>query len=414
MSVLKKLARYVARSFAGLATVTLASTAVAQNKDPIKILALDVTSGAFKDIGDRYQMGVKFAVGEINASGGIGGRQISLMIDDSQLKPEVAQRKALKYILEEGVQVIIGGTGSNVVKALAQVANTNKIALVLYSGEDDAITGADFNPSVFRLALSTSMHANATVAAIANRPEKRLYFLHQDYSFGRSIAASYKRALDRMKPGWQLVGEDYHPLSTKDFSPYIQKIVSSKAEMVMSGDWGADLTIMHRQAADFGLKIPFGEIFLSDPVAMKEIGNAAIGSVTSEIYMVGVDNPANKAFIERWHKEYKSTDNPWPEFAIGKGYNTMMFLAAAMKKANSASLDPLIKAWEGMEFDSTMGKQVMRACDHQIQSAVATAEIVAGPGKFYPFAYAGPVTLIPVEKVSVPPKETGNKRCEAL
>jgi ABC-type branched-subunit amino acid transport system substrate-binding protein len=397
-----------------MAALAAATTVFAQEKGPIKILALDVTSGAFKDIGDRYQMGVKFAVDEINASGGINGRPITLLVDDSQLNPQVAQRKALKYILDEGVKIIIGGTGSNVVKALAQVSNSNQTALVLYSGEDDAITGADFNPSVFRLALSTSMHANATVAGLANRPEKQFYFLNQDYSFGHSVVASYKKALDRMKPGWKQVGEDYHPLNTKDFSPYLQKIAASKAEMVLSGDWGADLTTLVRQAANFGMKKPFGQIFLSDPVAMKVIGDAGIGGVTSEIYMVGVENAKNNAFVERWHKQFKDTENPWPEFAIGKGYNTMMFLAAAMKKANSEKLDPLVKAWEGMAFDGTMGHQVMRACDHQVQSDVAVAEIVAGPGKFYPFAYSGPVTMIPAATVGVPPKETGNKRCEAL
>jgi len=395
-----------------LATALVGGTAVAaQDKGPIKILALDVKSGAFKDIGDRYQLGVQFAVDELNAAGGIDGRKIDLLVDDSQLKPDVAQRKALKYVLDDDVKVIIGGTGSNVVKALAQVANNNKVALVLYSGEDDAITGEDFNPSVFRLSLSTSMHANATVAGLANRPEKRFYFLHQDYSFGHALAASYKKALDRMKPGWQLAGEDYHPLSTRDFSPYIQKIAASNAEMVLSGNWGADLTILHRQAADFGLKKPFGHIFLSDPVAMKEIDRAAVGSVTSEIYMLGVDNPKNKAFIDAWHAKNKDTDNPWPAFAIGKGYDTMMFLAAAIKKAGSEELAPLTQAWEGMEFDGVMGKQVMRACDHQIQSDVAFAEIVQGPGKFYPFSFIGPVTLIPADQVSVPPKETGNKRC---
>lgn len=413
MNISKHLLKPLAAVLAVIAATLGAPAASAQPKEPIKILALDVTSGAFKDIGDRYQMGVKFAVEEINASGGINGRQIQLLIDDSQLKPDVSQRKALKYILDEGVKVIIGGTGSNVVKALAQVANNNKIALVLYSGEDDAITGVDFVPSVFRLALNTSMHANATVAGLAKRPYKRFYFLHQDYSFGRSIAASYKKALDRMKPGWQLAGEDFHPLSTRDFSPYIQKIAASNADMVLSGNWGADLTIMHRQAADFGLTRPFGHIFLSDPVAMKEIGNAAIGSITSEIYMVGVDNAKNRAFVERWHKRYKDSENPWPEFAIGKGYNTTMFLAAALKKSGSENLDALVKAWEGMEYDGIMGRQVMRACDHQIQSAVALSEIVPGPGKFYPFAYSGPVTLVPMEQVAVPPKETGNKRCQA-
>lgn len=394
------------------AALLCGSNAFAQAKEPIKILALDVTSGPFKDIGDRYQMGVKYAVEELNAAGGIKGRPITLLVDDSQLKPDVSQRKALKYILDDKVKIIIGGTGSNVVKALAQVADQQKVALVLYSGEDDAITGADFKPAVFRLSLNTSMHANATVAALANKPDKNFYFLHQDYSFGHSIAASYKKALDRMKPGWKLVGEDFHPMSTRDFSSYIKKIVDAKPDRVLSGNWGADLTILHKQAKDFGLNKPFGHLFLSDPVAMKEIGDSAIGSITSENYMVGVDNAKNKAFADRWHAKYKDTDNPWPEFAIGKGYNTMMFLAEALKKAESDNLDALTKAWEGMEYDGIMGRQVMRACDHQLQTAVAVAEIVPGPGKFYPFAYTGPVSLVPMDKVSVPPKETGNKRCE--
>jgi len=392
----------------------LVAAAHAQAQQPIKILALDVVSGPFKDIGDRYQLGVKYAVDEINASGGINGRPIKLFVDDSQLKPDVAQRKALKYIMDDGVKIIIGGTGSNVVKALAQVADKQKVILVLYSGEDDAITGADFVPSVFRLSLNTSMHATATVAALAGRPYKSFFLLHQDYSFGRSIAESYKRALNRFKPGWQLAGEEYHPLATKDFAPYIQKIIAAKPDMVLSGNWGTDLTVLHKQASDFGVKQPFGHVFLSDPTAMRDIGPAAVGSVTSEIYMIGVDNPKNRAFIERWHGKFKDTDNPWPEFAIGKGYNTTMFLAAAIRKAKSDDYAPLIKAWEGLEFDGLMGKQVMRACDHQIQTAVAVTEMVPGPGKFYPFPYAGQVTLIPMEKVAVAPKETGNKRCAAL
>lgn len=406
----------VRRLLAGVVGLLFASILIAlpaRAAEPIKILALDVISGPFKDIGDRYQAGVKYAVDEINASGGIDGRKIQLFVDDSQLKPDVAQRRALKYILDDGVKIIIGGTGSNVVKALAQVADKQKIVLVLYSGEDDAITGADFVPSVFRLSLNTTMHATATVAALADKPYQKFYFLHQDYSFGRSIAESYKRALDRFKPGWKLAGEDYHPIATKDFAPYIQKILASDADMVLSGNWGSDLTVLHKQAADFRVKQPFGHVFLSDPVAMREIGQAAIGSITSEIYMLGVDTPRNRAFIEGWHQKNKGTDHPWPAFAIGKGYNTTMFLAEALKKAKSEDYAKLVPAWEGLEFDGLMGKQVMRACDHQIQSPVAVAEMTPGPGKFYPFPFTGPVTLIPLEQVAVAPKATGNKRCAA-
>lgn len=99
-------------------------------------------------------------------------------------------------------------------------------------------------------------------------------------------------------------------------------------------------------------------------------------------------------------------------FTLGKAYNTTMFMAAALRKAKSDDADAVIRAWEGMAFDSLIGRQVMRACDHQALTPVAVAEIVPGPGKFYPFPFTGPATLVPAEKVSVPPRETGNKRCE--
>src|SRR3972149_6414232 len=100
-----------------------------------------------------------------------------------------------------------------------------------------------------------------------------------------------KTPTDISKPGWQLVGEEYHPLATKDFAPYLQKIIAATPDVVLTGNWGSDLTILVKQAASFGVKVPFGHQFLSDPVAMRELGEAAIGHVTSEVYMLGVDTP---------------------------------------------------------------------------------------------------------------------------
>src|SRR3972149_10858488 len=380
--------------------------------EPIRVLGLDVLSGPFKDIGERYLLGVKFAVDEINDAGGINGRPIKLYLDDSQLKPDVAQRKATKYILEDGVKIIMGFTGTHVAKAVAQVAAKHKVVVVQYSAEADELTGKDHVPYVFRLALSTSMRAAATVAAFADKPYKKFYLLNQDYVFGHDVARAYKKYLDKFKPGWQLVGEEYHPLATKDFAPYLQKIIAATPDVVLTGNWGSDLTILVKQAATFGVKVPFGHQFLSDPVAMRELGEAAIGHVTSEVYMLGVDTPQNRTFIERWHKKFKDTENPWPEFTIGKAYNTTMFMAAALRKANSDDADAIIRAWEGMAYEGLVGRQVMRACDHQVQTPVAVAEIVPGSSRFYAFPFTGPVNLVPAERVSVPPKETGNKRCE--
>jgi len=349
---------------------------------------------------------------EINQAGGINGRPIKLFLEDTQFKPDVAQRKAVKYILDEGVKIIIGTTGTHVAKALMQVADKNKVVLALYTAEGDEITGEEFTPYLFRAANNASMHAAATTYAFRDKPYRKFYLLNMDYAFGHAVAKAYKKSLDRFKPGWELAGEEFHPLATKDFAPYIQKIKASGAEVVLTGNFSSDVTLLIKQAAQFGLKVPFGHFFLSDPVYMREVGDAAIGHITSYYYMLGIDTPQNKAFIDRWNKKFKDTDNPWPEVLIGGAYNTTMFLAAALKQANSDVPDAVIRSWEGLAYDGLSGRQVMRACDHQIQTPIAVATIVPGPGKFYPFAYTGPVTLVPAETVSVPPRETGNKRCQ--
>jgi len=402
------------RSIMGAAVFALAAATAgpqARAADTIKILNLDVTSGPFKDEGAQYMRGVKYAVDQINKEGGINGQQIELITDDTQLKPDVAQRKATRYILDEDIKIIIGAVGTAVVKALAQVAAKHHVILAAYSGEHDSITGADFAPEVFRLILSASMHASATVAAFPDQKFDKVYLLNQDNAYGYAAAQAYKNALDAYHPGWKLAGEDYHPIATRDFAPYLQKIVGSGADVILTGDYGSDMTILHKQAANFGIKQPFGNLFLSNPVAMREIGDAGIGSFTSDIYMIGVDTPANKKFIEEWHAQYKDSSEPWPEFGIGKAYNAMMFLAEALRQAGSTDSKKVIQAFEGLEYTGVMGRQVMRACDHQVQSDVAAARIVKGPGKYYPFAFTGDVTLVPMDKISVPPEKTGNKRC---
>lgn len=392
------------------AGVTLGIAQRVQAAEPIKMLAIDVMSGPFKEEGEQYLAGVRFAVDQINRSGGINGRPIQLFVDDSELKPDVAQRKALHYVLDEHVKIIVGAVGTAITKSLAQVAHKNHVILAAYSGEADEITGKEFQPEVFRLVLSTTMHAKGTVAAFP-KPYKNVYLLNQDNAFGHSAAESYKKVLNQLDPGWKLVGDDYHPIATKDFAPYLQKVMSSGADVVLTGDYSADMTLLLKQAASFGVKQPFGNMFLSNPIAMREIGDAAIGDFTSDIYMVGVDTPANKAFLQQWKAYNKDPKYTWPDFGIGKAYDAVMFVAAALKKAGSDDPDKVIHAFEGLTFDGPMGHQVMRACDHQIQSPVASATIVKGPTPFYPFASTGPVTLQPLEKVAVAPADTGNSRC---
>ena len=111
------------------------------------------------------------------------------------------------------------------------------------------------------------------------------------------------------------------------------------------------------------------------------------------------------------HKKYKDTKHPWPTANLGYGYRGAMFLFEAINKAKSFDAEAVIKAWEGMEYNGLMGKQIMRACDHQVLMPGPVAEIQA-KSTLFPFPFPGTPVIIPMDKVAVPIKETGNPRCK--
>ena len=380
--------------------------------EPIKILDLNPISGTMKDVGDRYQLGVKFAVDEINESGGLLGRPVKVFYDDSQLKPDVAARKASRYIEQEKVEFLSVGTGTHVAKAMGQVAEKNKIIMLNYGPAGDELTGADFTPYQFRVALSTSQQSGALAAYFANTKYTKYYILCQDYAFGHDVGKTFRKAMDRFKPDWKLVGEDFHPLGIKDVAPYISKIVTSGAEVVITGNYGADLLVLLKQGSSLGLKAKFGTYYLSDPVTLQAIGDAAIGHIAAEIYMLTEDTPQNKAFIERWKTKNIAPEYSYPAWVIGKAYQGLMFMAEAIKRAKSTKAEEVIKAWEGLSYDAPVGRMVMRACDHQVITPISVAEILPGPGPFYKFPFVGKPVMIPADKGAVPAKETGNIRCK--
>ena len=111
------------------------------------------------------------------------------------------------------------------------------------------------------------------------------------------------------------------------------------------------------------------------------------------------------------HKKYIDTKHPWPTANLGYGYRGAMFLFEAINKAKSFDAEAVIKAWEGMEYDGLMGKQIMRACDHQVLMPGPVAEIQA-KSELFPFPFPGTPVIIPMDKVAVPIKDTGNSRCK--
>jgi branched-chain amino acid transport system substrate-binding protein len=381
---------------------------------------IDPLSGPFKDIGMETAWGLEFAIEQINAKGGLLGKPVKLIKYDSQFRPDVAVRQVRKAVLEDGVKVMFQLTGSAVGLAVSKLSKELNIIHVLSHTEADEITGSEFQPNTFRLGFNTSMHSATLAHYFASKPYKRYYLLNQDYSFGHAVSESFRKFFNKIKrPDAEIVGEDYHPIATKDFGPYITKALATKPDVVITGNFSVDLTGMIKQARALGLNAVMGTYYLENPTWIKQIGEGSLGAVVGECWLSTVKTKQNEELVKAYQAWFKKTypneasNYLVPTTAILTGV-TSHFVAEAIKKSGSVEADKLIKTLEGMTFEGPTGKMTIRPCDHQVQMdgwiAVVQKDHPFKGVLDYPFI--GEAMKIPVEKISVPPQETGNPRCK--
>ncbi len=410
--------------FRGLAASLLGAVALAgatrpatagSSKAPITFLATIIESGPFKVTDGQNLAGIRFAVDQINAKGGIDGHPLKLDVIDTELDAAATRRKTVDAVLQDHVSAIIGASGSDVLAALVAVGQQYHVPVIAFAGETDELTGSQFKPALFRVASNTTMHAAAIVYALRyDYPDvKKVFLLDEDYSFGHASAVGFQKALKKLDPSVQIVGNVFHPRGTPDFSPYLQQIQASGADFVLTADWGADLVQLLTQANSFGLKPRIGGTFLADPDILKGVGNAAIGDIGADVYLLTIDTPENKNFVASWHATHANTNIPWPTASVAKSYISTQLAALGIARAGSTDFRKVEAALEGLHFASIAGPLTIRACDHQVQIGQATGKVEPATGTYYKFPFVGPALIAPISAIAVPPAETGNPRCTA-
>ncbi|MGZ5439979.1 MAG: ABC transporter substrate-binding protein, partial [Candidatus Aminicenantales bacterium] len=162
--------------------------------------ATEPLSGTFKDIGERYLEGVVYAAKVINESGGLLGKKVEVVPIDSELKPDVATRKAQNLILKDGVKFFCGGTGSSVGAAMAQLAEKQNVIMFTYGMDASSMTGEKCNKNFFRPGGSTDGRSFALAQMIAKKGYKKVGIIAQDYSFGKEAVAAFKKKMAEISP----------------------------------------------------------------------------------------------------------------------------------------------------------------------------------------------------------------------
>lgn len=381
--------------------------------DTIKIAIWDVFSGPNAWIGQAYYALLGFVAQDVNSQGGIKVdgkmKKIQIIKADTQGKPDPAKRAMEKAILQDKVNILAGVAGSNLMKAGMPVAKRYKTILVNNAAYTDSLMFTpDFNEYTFRTCGTVDAMVKAAGAFYENRPETKFYILAQDYLFGHACAAAFKDTLKALKPEAQIVGEEYFPVMTKDFGPYLEKVRASGAEAIFSMAWGADNENLLKQTRQLGLKYPLNQdlyipiisTFLDATQPLAAIGGpAGRGLVLNTDFQLDPKNhPNDKKFMEMWNTlwnkgtgwkaPYDTTLYEWPNGGWLRNTVSYYWICQVIQKAGSLDPDKIIAAWEGDTFDAIGQKQYMRPDDHQAiaERAVCVMEF---PNKWFE-NHAGP------------------------
>ena len=391
----------------GVAIAGLSATA--SFADTIKIAFIDPLSGPFAATGQQGLAQYEFAVAElVNKNGGVLGKEFEIVAFDNKISPKESLIQ-LQVAIDQGIRFIAQGNSSGVANALTEaIAKHNKrnpddrVIFLNYSAVDPALTNDKCNFWHFRFDANADIKMDAMTDIIAaDDSVKKVYIIGQDYSFGKAVAAAAVKMLGEKRPDIEIVGNELHPIGkVKDFTPYARKIMSSGADAMITGNWGADMVGLGKAVISAGYENPIYTYYAASDGITKTFGDDGKGKVK----LVGegqINPPASdraSAYVEAFKAKNPDLDVAQPRIA-----NVIEMLAKAIDKAGSdTDMVAIGKALEGMEHESIWGTTVlMRAQDHQaIQNVHIQAHTNEGVAHDYDNSGFGMVVESTVEMAS--------------
>ena len=228
----------------------------ALGEEPIKIGLNNPFTGTYAEEGKHEQIGCQLAVDEINKKGGVLGRQLTLISEDStSTDTGVAVQKGHKLIDRDKVNFLLGNVNSAMALALGDLSSKAGVLHIVTGGHTDAVTGSDCHWNVFRVCNTTRMETNAVSKLLFEKFGKKWYFITPDYAFGHTLQEGFEANLKKF--GGTEAGASLAPLGTTDFSSYLIQAQAAMPDVILFLTQGQDAVNALKQAVQFGLDKKF-------------------------------------------------------------------------------------------------------------------------------------------------------------
>lgn len=339
----------------------------------LRVAFIDPLSGPAGDIGRHSLRSWQFAADHLQAATGVHLRIAGF---DNKASPQ-GSVDVLKVAVDQGFRVIVQGNGSGVTAALIeaigrhnQMRPDRSVLLINYAAMDPSLTAEHCSPWHFRIDADTSMKMRAMTRCMADQTAlQRVFLLNQNYAHGQQFARHFRSEAARQAPRLQVVGDELHPAFVlDDFTPYVQRIVASGAQAVVTGNWGADLRGLIRSMQARGVFLPVWAYYPQLPGTPQLL--AASGD-RLPVYMVATAGTRLHGAAADLAHAYRAQHGE--DFVIHSILDGVRALALAVTRSGSTDPAQLAMALEGLRFEGFNGPAQLRADDHQLLTRLCVA-----------------------------------------
>jgi branched-chain amino acid transport system substrate-binding protein len=345
------------------AIALVAGSAMAQDKaaDKLKIGLITTLSGPPAAIGQQQRNGLTLALKELG--GKLGGRDVELLVQDDELKPDVAVSKVKAFIERDKVDFVVGPVFSNILAAILKPVTESGTFMISPNAGTSSFAGKDCNPNLFVVSYQNDQNAETMGKYAQDSGLKKVFLMAPNYQAGKDELAGFKRYYKG-----EVADEVYVPLNQLDYAAELSKIAAASPDGIfvfLPGGMGVNFVKQFRQAG-LADKVKFLSAFTVDEGTLPAQQDAALGFFGGSNWAPNMDTPQNKAFVAAYEKEYGAV----PATYAFQAYDAVMLLDSALKatKGDTSNKDALRAALKKADFKSIRGDFKFNSNHYPIQN----------------------------------------------
>lgn len=339
--------------------------------DTVKLGFLNSTSGPMAISEQTVRDSLNLAAEEINADGGILDKQIEVVEEDGASEPTVFAEKINKLLTQDQVAAVFGGWTSASRKAMLPVVEGNK-GLLFYPVQYE---GLEASPNIYYTGATTNQQILPAMDFLKSKGVKTLFLAGSDYVFPRTANKIIKQYA--AENGIEIVGEEYVPLDSDDWTTQVAKIAAAKPDFVFNTINGSSNVGFIKAYYEAGLG-PDNSPIISVSIAEEEapaMGEDVTGQFAAWNYFQSVQNPENEAFIKAFQDKY-GADRPTSD-PMQAAYVSLYLYKEMVEKAESFCVDAVNGASDGVTFQAPEGLVTVDGENHHIAKTGLIGQINA-------------------------------------